>query len=130
MLIAVSFVLFTWWALESGGVAVIETRMPNGLMRSTHVWFAEPNGQIWLEAGTPLNDWYVDIQKESAVSFSTAEQSGEYIAETIPGEPAHLRIRSLLREKYGIRDRWIDVVFDTSGSIAVRLVPISTRSDW
>jgi hypothetical protein len=127
MLIAVGFALFTWWALESSGVAVIETRMPNGLMRSTHVWFAEPKGEIWIEAGTPLNDWFVDIQKQPAVSFSAAVRSGKYIAETIPGDRARLRIRSLLREKYGIRDRWIGFVFDTSQSVAVRLVPKSSR---
>jgi hypothetical protein len=127
ILIAVSFVLFTWWALESGGVAVIETTMPNGQTRSTHVWFVDTNGDIWIEAGTPENTWYVEIQAESTVSFTAAERSGRYIAETIPGETAHLRIRSLLREKYGIRDRWIDFIFDTSKSIALRLVPKSSR---
>jgi hypothetical protein len=127
ILIAVSFVLFTWWALESDGVAVIETTMPNGQTRSTHVWFAESNGDIWIEAGTPENTWYVEIQEEPTVSFAAAERSGRYIAETIPGEAAHLRVRSLLRKKYGIRDRWIDFIFDTSKSIAVRLVPKSSR---
>jgi hypothetical protein len=127
ILIAVSFVLFTWWALESDGVAVIETTMPNGQTRSTHVWFAESNGDIWIEAGTPENTWYVEIQAEPTVSFAAAERSGRYIAETIPGEAAHLRVRSLLRKKYGIRDRWIDFIFDTSKSIAVRLVPKSSR---
>jgi len=128
ILIAVSFVLFTWWALESDGVAVIETTMPNGQTRSTHIWFAETNGDIWIEAGTPENTWYVDIQQESTVLLATAERSGRYIAETIPGEAAHLRVRSLLRKKYGIRDRWIDFIFDTSKSIAVRLVPKSSRN--
>jgi hypothetical protein len=127
ILIAVSFVLFTWWALESDGVAVIETAMPNGQTRSTHVWFAETNGDVWIEAGTPENTWYVDIQQESTGSLAAAERSGQYIAETIPGEAAHLRVRSLLRKKYGIRDRWIDFIFDTSKSIAVRLVPKSSR---
>ena len=128
ILIAVSFVLFTWWALESDGVAVIETTMPNGQTRSTHIWFAETNGDIWIEAGTPENTWYVDIQQESTVLLATAERSGRYIAETIPGEAAHLRVRSLLRKKYGIRDRWIDFIFDTSKSIAMRLVPKSSRN--
>ena len=36
----------TWWALESGGVAVIETRAPDGTVRSTHVWYAEPNEEL------------------------------------------------------------------------------------
>jgi len=122
------FVLFTWWALESSGVAAIETRSPDGGTRSTHVWYAEPDGEIWIEAGTPENPWYVDIQKEPSVTLRRRDASGEdttdaYVAQTIPGKPAHQRIRALLREKYGIRDGWIDLLFDTSRSIAVRLVP-------
>ena len=128
ILIVLGSVLFTWWALESDGVAVIETTMPNDQTRSTHVWFAETNGDIWIEAGEPKNKWYVDLQADSTVSFAAAERSGQYIAETIPGEAAHLRVRSLLRKKYGIRDRWIDFLFDTSKSIAVRLVPKSSRN--
>ena len=52
------FVAVTWWVLEAGGVAVIETRSPDGMLRSTHVWYAEPDGELWLEAGTPENPWY------------------------------------------------------------------------
>lgn len=122
------FVLFTWWALESSGVAKIETRMPDGSTRSTHVWYAEPDGEIWIEAGTPENAWYVDIQTEPGVTLRRPSEAGgevvgAYVAQTIPGKAAHERIRALLREKYGIRDGWIDTLFDTSRSIAVRLVP-------
>lgn len=117
------FVLITWWALESGGVAVIETRAEDGSLRSTHVWFAEPEGELWVEAGTPENGWYLDIQREPVLSFSADGRSGRYFAEPLSGINTHLRIRSLLREKYGLRDRWISLIFETSGSIAVRLNP-------
>jgi hypothetical protein len=46
----VAFVLATAWALESGGVAVIETHAPGGELRATHVWYAESDGELWLEA--------------------------------------------------------------------------------
>lgn len=52
------FRLVTWWALETSGVPVIETRTPDGTLRSTHVWFAELDGELWLEAGTPDNPWF------------------------------------------------------------------------
>ena len=128
------FVLFTWWALESSGVATIQTRMPDGGTRSTHVWYAEPDGELWIEAGTPENTWYVDVQRDPGVTLSMGDSepdrsSDAYEAQTIPGEAAHQRIRSLLREKYGIRDRWIDLLFDTSRSIAVRLVPKNEADD-
>jgi hypothetical protein len=126
VVIVSSFILFTWWALEWDGVAILETRTADGGVRSTHVWYAEPDGELWVEAGTPQNGWYVDVQKDAMVSFRTSERSGDYIAEPIAGEDAHRRIRRLLREKYGLRDWWIDVLFDTSHSIAVRMVSPSS----
>ena len=115
--------LITWWALESSGVAVLETRALDGSLRSTHIWFGEPNGELWLEAGTPMNSWYADIQRDPQVSFSSPQRSGQYIAQRVQDPGAHDQIRSLLREKYGVRDWWIDLLFDVSGSVAVQLVP-------
>ena len=129
------FVIFTWLALEAGGVAILETQTADGSMRSTHVWFAMPddeNGgddlELWVEAGTPENGWYADIQERARLTLTTnseMEVSGRYLAEPVPGEASHQKIRTLLRQKYGIRDWWIATIFDTSHSIAVRLIPIS-----
>jgi hypothetical protein len=41
----------SWWALESSGVAIIETTKPDGTTRSTHVWHASHDGEIWLDSG-------------------------------------------------------------------------------
>jgi hypothetical protein len=125
----IGFVALTWWALEAGGVAILETEMADGTQRRTHVWFAQPDGEFWVEAGTPENGWYVDVQERPVLTLSIPspdeqgnELSGSYLAEPIVGSPAHERIRQLLREKYGFRDWWIGVVFDTTQSVAVRLV--------
>ncbi len=118
-----AFGLITWWALEWSGVAVLETRDPEGALRSTRVWFAEPDGELWLEAGTPENPWYLDIQRDPLVGFSHSRRAGHYVAQPVQDPGAHDQIRSLLREKYGLRDRWIGLLFDTSRSAAVRLVP-------
>ena len=113
----------TWWALESGGVATLETRDPSGGMRRTHVWFAEPDGEIWLEAGTPENAWFRDVQEDPTVILRADERTDRYVAR--PGyEPeGHHRIRSLMREKYGFRDVWVGLLFDTERSVGVRLEP-------
>lgn len=118
-----AFGLITWWALEASGVAVIETHTREGSLRSTHVWFAEPEGELWLEAGTPENSWFEDIQHDSTLSFSAARRSGRYTAQPIPGAAGHEKIRFLLRRKYGVRDWWVGLLVDTSGSVAVRLSP-------
>ena len=118
-------VLLTGWALEFSGVAVLETRAPDGSSRSTRVWFAEPEGELWLEAGTPESAWYLDVLRDPRVAFSATGRSGRYVAQRVEDPDAHDRIRSLLREKYGWRDWWIDLLFDASRSVAVRLAPAS-----
>ena len=121
--LAVAFGATTWWALESGGVAVIETRAPDGDARSTHVWYVEPDGELWLEAGTPENGWFLDVQGSPAVAFESNGRVSRFIAQPLDAASAHTRIRTLLREKYGWRDWWVGLVVDTSRSVAVRLVP-------
>ncbi len=113
----------TWWALEAGGVAVIETRTTDDSVRFTHVWYTEPNGELWLEAGTPENGWFLDVQENPAVRFEANGHSARYVARPVEDPSGHDRIRSLIREKYGFRDRWVGLVVDTSRSVAVRLLP-------
>jgi hypothetical protein len=123
----VAFVAFTAWVLESGGVAVVDTRAPDGSTRSTHVWYVEPDGQLWLEAGTPDNSWYRDVLRDSTLEFHAEGRSQSYRAEPVLDSAAQARVRSLIREKYGYRDWWVGRFIDSSGSIAVRLEPVSPR---
>jgi hypothetical protein len=116
-----AFVATTWWALESSDVAVIETRMPDGGVRSTHVWYVEPDGELWLEAGTPQNGWYRDVQQVPELRFVADARSLRCGVRPIEDPGAHDRLRSLLREKYGLRDAWVGIHVDPSGSIALRL---------
>ena len=118
-----AFGAVTWWALESRGVAVIETRTADDSVRFTHVWYTEPNGELWLEAGTPGNGWFIDVQENPDVRFEANGQSAPYIARPVEELSGHDRIRSLIRAKYGFRDRWVGLVVDTSRSVAVRLLP-------
>ena len=123
----VAFGVTTWWVLESGGVAVVETRTPEGADRSTHVWFTEPDGELWLEAGTPENSWFRDVQQHPELTFRVDGRSTRYAARPVEDASGHARIRSLIREKYGFRDRWVGLLVDTSNSVAVRLIPLEKR---
>jgi len=120
-LLVAGFAATTWWALESGGVAVIETRSPDGATRSTHVWYVEPDAELWVEAGTPNNGWFVDVRQRPELRFVAGDRSVACRARPVEGRAAHDRIRGLIREKYGFRDAWVGLLVDTSGSIAVRL---------
>jgi hypothetical protein len=112
-----------WWVLESSGVAIVETRAPDGEVRRTHVWYVRADDAVWLEAGRPEHPWYLDVQRTPQVVLRADGLAGEFEAVTMPGRDAHAHVRALLREKYGLRDRILGLVVDTSGSIAVRLVP-------
>jgi hypothetical protein len=121
--LVLAFAAITGWALESSDVAIIETHAPDGSMRSTHVWYVEPGGTLLLEAGTPDNPWFVDAKQQQRVGLTVGDTSAHYIAEPLPGQSDHDRVRALLRDKYGWRDVWVGLLVDTSGSIAVALQP-------
>ena len=117
----------TVFALEASDVATVTTGAEDGNPRTTRVWTAQSGNQTWLEAGTPDNPWYHDIQRDPQLTLDRGDGKAPtaYRALPIPGVEAHDRIRALLREKYGWRDWWIGQVFDTSNSVAVRLVPVA-----
>lgn len=118
-----------WWVLESSGVAIVETRAPDGDVRRTHVWYVRAGDAIWLEAGRPEHPWYLDVQRTPRVVLRANGLAGEFDAVTMPGRDAHEHVRALLREKYGLRDRILGLVVDTSGSIAVRLEPRTSGAE-
>jgi len=118
------FVLVTWLALEKSDVAVVETHARDGATRSTHVWFVEHEGQLWLEAGTPENAWFLDVLREPRLVLSTdGSAPRELVASPVRTPEAQQRVRAMLREKYGWRDRWIGAFVDAKHSVAVRLTP-------
>jgi F420H(2)-dependent quinone reductase len=110
-------------ALESSGVAVLETRDAQGATRRTRVWFAEHESALWLEAATPERAWLRDVRRSPRVILRGAGDVEHFEALPLPDEISHEKIRRLLRAKYGWRDWWIGLLQDTSRSVAVRLVP-------
>ncbi len=123
--IAFAFVAITLAALESGGVAIVRTRDASGALRSTHVWYVEADGELWIEAGTPENGWYRDVQQNPVLEIEVDGVRRRRRAEPLDDGTAHAKLRTRLREKYGIRDRWVGLLVDTSRSIAVRLAPVA-----
>lgn len=113
-------VIVTYIALEASGVITVETRTPEGQTRSTHVWFVEVDGQYLLEAGSPTNPWVRDLQQVEVLSINGEGLDGNYAFEQL-GQDSHMMIRSKMREKYGWRDAWISLIFDTTQSYAVRI---------
>ena len=123
VVLLLGFVGLMWWALESSGVAVVETERADGSRRSTHVWYVVRDGELWLEAGTPENGWFRDVGTTPRLTLRSDGRVAEYVPEPMRDPSAHGRIRLWLRDKYGFRDRWVALIFDTSRSVAVRLLP-------
>lgn len=122
--ILTGFVGLTYAALEWDGVAVITTTQEGGTSRQTHIWFVEHDGDLSVEAGTPENPWFQDVLENPVVQVVTADMTGTFTALPQPNPEGHQTIRTLLREKYGLRDWWVGILFNTSQSVHVTLTPL------
>ena len=118
--------LITLAALESGGVAKIATTNPaNGEERLTHIWFLEANddaGPLHLEAGHPSNPWVEDLRVHP---YATIDGKPYQFFLPSAGQQAdtHEHIRLEMRRKYGWRDVWVGLLFDTSQSFMIGAYP-------
>ena len=116
------FVATTWAALESSGVVVVETQsIDTDSLRQTHVWFVEHDGRLCLEAGHPDNGWVRDLASQQTLRIVGGRLDGDYRFSIDASAEAHREIRDWMRAKYGWRDVWIGLLFDTSRSQRVVL---------
>ncbi len=112
----------TYSALEWDEVAYLTTGTST-TPRTTHVWFIENESSIYLEAGHPDNPWVQDIKKSHKVHFASDAMAGDYDIHQ-RDQTTHETIRRLMRKKYGWRDWWISLIFDTSQSYLIELTPV------
>ena len=125
MVIATFAGLTTLLALEGGGVVQVQTvNAQTQQPRDTRIWFVGSGAQIVLEAGKPDSPWALDVAQRNTLRLSGQGLGGDYRAR-IHGADSHLKIRQLMREKYGWRDVWVSMLFDTSMSRMVTLEPLA-----
>ena len=105
----------TYVALESGNVLTAQTiDQKTGEARDTHIWFVEDERGLFLEAGSPQNPWVQDLVDGSTLGLKGKGVDGDYQFVIQPGR--HSEIRTMMRARYGWRDRWIGLLFDVSRS--------------
>jgi hypothetical protein len=108
-------------ASETGEVVVLHTRDGEALV-TTRLWVVEDGGRLWLRSGGAASGWYARIVEAPQVELERAGTLRSYVAHPVP--EARNRIHALMRQKYGWRDRVVEVtVPGRSGSIPVRLDP-------
>ena len=111
MSVFVAFAIVTAVALNLGGVVVVDTiDAESSAVRSTPIWFVVKDDQILLEAGNPENAWVRDLAGMTTLTLNGENLDGEYRFR-FSKEIAREDIRSLMRQKYGWRDWWVDRIF-------------------
>lgn len=120
--LAVGFAATTYVALELTEVATVETASSDRSgPRQTRVWYVQHGDALYLEAGHPDNPWVRDLEHMRRLTLSGEDIGGEYLFQQSSSAADHERIRKMMRGKYGWRDWWIGVVFDTSRSRLIKL---------
>jgi hypothetical protein len=118
LLAAITFV-----ALEGNEVALLRIPRGDGTIVDVRVWIADEAGETWIEVASPEQPFYALLLANPDIEVVRRERTLRYRAVPDPSPAAHARIRRLLAEKYGLSDRWIGLLVDTSRSVAVRLAP-------
>ncbi len=118
---AVVFAAATLVALEGREVVILRTFDAQGQARETRTWIADADGYTWIEAANPERPFFLQIQTNPEIELRRGGTVHRCRAVAIPNPEGHQRIRRLLAAKYGWADRWVGLLTDTSGSLAVRL---------
>ena len=115
------FAAVTVVALEGRDVVVLRTVGDDGTAHDTRTWIAADDGALLVEAANDARPFLHDVRGNPALVLRRGAASHRCRATPLPNPDGHRRIRRLLAEKYGWADRWIALLADTSGSVAVRL---------
>lgn len=122
--VALAFGAITLYALEGREVVVLRTHAPDGSTRETRTWIADDGGAVWIEAAVAERPFFQHLLANPAVELERNGTLRAYRAGPVPNPDGHVRIRTLLAQKYGWADWWVGLLQDTSRSIAVRLEPV------
>ena len=111
----------TLLALEGRVVVVVDTRDGAGAPRRTRTWIADEGGASWIEAADPERPFLLDLRRDPTLTLERDGSRRACRAAIEPNPDGHRHIRHLLAERYGWADRWIGLLADTTGSLAVRV---------
>jgi hypothetical protein len=102
-------------------VVTLRTQRPDGSWQATRLWIVDDGASSWLHSGGV--DWVARFADDAAVEIARGGTTRRYRATPIPGP--HPRVHELLREKYGLADRWVRFIGpDTAETVAVRVDPL------
>jgi hypothetical protein len=101
-------------------VVTLRTQRPDGTWQETRLWIVDDGASSWLHSAG--EDWREELAGDPVVEVERGGRTLRYRAHFLPGP--HPRVHELLREKYGLADRWVRFIGpDTEETVAVRLDP-------
>lgn len=102
-------------------VATLRTRRPDGSWQQTRLWIVDDGDVAWLHSAGA--DWASRFAGNPIVEVEREGTTRRYRATPMPGP--HPEVHRLLREKYGVADRWVRLIGpDDETVLAVRLDPL------
>jgi general stress protein 26 len=108
--------------VESGEVVVLETRDAAG-PHHTRVWVVDRDGAAWLRTGNPKNPWLARLRANPEVTVTRGGESRAYLAVLVEDEATREQINALELEKYGLSEKLLRLMIDTSHTTPIRLDP-------
>ena len=122
---AVAVVLAHLAFIEVGReVVTLRTERADGSWQETRLWIVDDGVSSWLHSGGDA--WLTRFDDDPIVELQRGGQTLIYRAHAVPGP--HPDVDRLLREKYGLADRWVRLISpDNKSVVAVRLDPIDRQ---
>lgn len=116
-LVLAHFVLIEW----GREVATLRTQRPDGTWQETRLWIVDDGGSAWLHSAGEA--WAKRFEGGPVVEVEREGVTRRYRATPVDGP--HPELHRLLREKYGIADRWVRFIGpDDETVLPVRLDPL------
>lgn len=101
-------------------VVTLRTQRPDGSWQATRLWIVDEGASSWLHSGGA--EWLARFEGDPVVEVVRGGEARRFRAHAVPGP--HPAVDRLLREKYGVADRWVRFVGpDKEDTVAVRLDP-------
>jgi len=129
LLIAAAVLMGTVVLLVLGHLALIEvgrevvllrTPLPDGGWYESRLWIVDDGEISWLHSAGKA--WLERFEGDPVVELERRGKTQRYRARAVPG--LHPRVDQLLREKYGLADRWVRLIAPCGpDTVPVRLEP-------
>jgi len=87
-------------------VVVVHEPTPTEVVRKARLWIVDDGRYSWIHPGGANAQWWIrHMDANPIVEIDRGGEIRRYRA--LPDPEAHARVHQLLREKYGVADRWV-----------------------